>query len=148
MKTKDFLESAKELECYVHHNKAMDDYILQSECLSTVYGSVSNRLRYFSVNHSASDDVADLICEYGMTPVEERVEEKKYYVKLKNDVLAYNMHGSYLNYSEVAEHYLFSNQESTRYYTSQFTQKQLDEMPDEVKAVIPLCEKIEIKETV
>lgn len=146
MKTKEFKRAVKAIGYHVKESGA-EIAITRSETSRKAVAYVVSKAREFEVFQTASEELAKLVVGYGMTPVELREEEKKYYVKLKNDVLARNMHGNYLNLSKSGyprPYYVFSNEEPNKSYVTQFTKNQIEEMPDEVKAVLQLCEKIEV----
>ena len=65
--------------------------------------------------------------EYGRTPIEERKEEKKYYLRLS--IFSYN-EWNYLKLERVTEKYLFGSEEEIEGYQTQFTQKEIEELKE------------------
>ena len=78
------------------------------------------------LDQSKKQEYYKVIFEYLMTPPEEREEEKKYYLK---QIGIENNH-SFLNYdSSICEYSTYDKRES-RTYQTQFTQSEIDEMPE------------------
>ena len=74
------------------------------------------------------NELLDLCVEYAKTPIEERKSEKKYYLRfpIKVDPTV-----SYLNYDENISGYSFNNNRETYCWKTQFTQKEIDELPNQ-----------------
>ena len=78
------------------------------------------------LDQSKKQEYYKVIFEYLMTPPEEREEEKRYYLK---QIGIENNH-SFLNYdSSICEYSTYDKRES-RTYQTQFTQSEIDEMPE------------------
>lgn len=67
-----------------------------------------------------------VIFEYLSTPIEERKEEKKYYLKLKGLERPYNI----LNFNERTQSYRILTDDKYFGYKTQFTQSEIDDMPE------------------
>ena len=79
-----------------------------------------------SLDFSKQQEYYKVIFEYLMTPPEERKEEKRYYLK---QIGIENNH-SFLNYdSSICEYSTYDKRES-RTYQTQFTQSEIDNMPE------------------
>ena len=79
-----------------------------------------------SLDFSKQQEYYKVIFEYLMTPPEEREEEKRYYLK---QIGIENNH-SFLNYdSSICEYSTYDKRESGTYQT-QFTQSEIDELPE------------------
>ena len=79
-----------------------------------------------SLDFSKQQEYYKVIFEYLMTPPEEREEEKRYYLK---QIGIENNH-SFLNYdSSICEYSTYDKKEFGPYQT-QFTQSEIDEMPE------------------
>ena len=70
----------------------------------------------------------DLVVEYAKTPVEEREESKKYYLKLPE---MFDSDLGYVNYEKDDNCYFFSDMFTTDLFQTQFTQEEIDNMPDQ-----------------
>lgn len=78
------------------------------------------------LDYSKKQEYYKVIFEYLMTPIEERQEEKKYYLKQ----IGIENSNSFLNYdSSVCEYSTCSKREFSTYQT-QFTQSEIDELPE------------------
>ena len=90
--------------------------------------------------------LAESLLAYTMTPIEEREEEKKYHVKVNNPILKEGLNEFelyFINYRTPDDYFLSDELEDNEYKT-QFTQKEIDNFPDEVKEILPLCKQIEV----
>lgn len=84
---------------------------------------------YFSetdLTFSEQQEYYKVIFEYLMTPSEEREEEKKYYLKQKG----MEDNHAFLNYNRFDDRYFTKNKKEHGQYITQFTQKEIDEMPE------------------
>ena len=79
-----------------------------------------------SLDFSKQQEYYKVIFEYLMTPPEEREEEKKYYLKLKGFKEPYNT----LNFGERTQNYFISEDDNISGFKNQFTQSEIDEMPE------------------
>lgn len=80
------------------------------------------------LTYSEQQKYYKVIFEYLMTPPEEREdeEEKKYYLKLKGLKEPHNV----LNFKERTQSYHISTDDKFFGYKTQFTQSEIDEMPE------------------
>ena len=83
----------------------------------------------------------DLVVEYARTPIEERKEEKKYYLRLP--IFVYD-NENYLNLERDTGKYLFGSKKNIERYQTQFTQKEIDEMKKRFN--LDSFEHVEVKE--
>ena len=122
MKTSELMKIMKENGCEVVKMETgwFDFYLNDAKC-----GYVpTNCANYFHVNTVCTKVITQAIVEYAYTPLEEREEEKKYYLKSKlkdrdlNELFIVKG-GELYNY----EMYLSPS------VRNQFTQKEIDEMP-------------------
>ena len=146
MKTKDFIEEVRDLGLFVEENKNQNMIWIKNTYEGNHVGEVkTNKIGCRIFDESKRfPGTSKLIYEYGMTPLEEREEEKKYHIKMLNDVVSFNLVGKYLNQSMKSKRYMFSSKDSKRFYNTEFTQKEIDNFPDDVKEVLPLCKQIEV----
>ena len=79
--------------------------------------------QWLEIETNCPDEVAKILFEYHLTPLEEREEEKKYRLKVN-----YN-NFQCLNFHTVLKDYCISNTKETNTYQTQFTQKEIDAMP-------------------
>lgn len=93
-----------------------------------MYVNTKRLNRINSDNLDVPTELFDLCVEYARTPIEEREEEKKYYLKLPFQ--QENLF-DYLNYNNDLKKYRFSNNEESIYYKTQFTQREIDNLPNQ-----------------
>lgn len=150
MKTKTFLEKVRELGFKIEECDLDIDVINGT---SEYLCSVSKTFRFVldtdwtafeGAEEATREDLYKLAVEYAHTPLEEREEEKKYQISLINNVVEYNSRGSYLNLRVDTGQYMMSASKETSEFQTQFTQKEINNFPDDVKEILPLCEKIEV----
>lgn len=150
MKTKIFMKKVRELGFKIEECDLDIDVINGT---SEYVCSVSKTFRFVldtdwtafeGMGESDREDLYKIAVEYASTPLEERVEEKKYQINIINDVVKYNSAGSYLNLKVEQERYIFSSSNETPEYKTQFTQKEINNFPDAVKEILPLCKQIEV----
>lgn len=126
MKTSEFIRIVEELGYEVVDNHV--DYIKvyrDNSSVAVVYKSKVNAL-YTSYHKSVSDDLFDLCVEYAKTPIEEREEPKKYYLKLPHP---YQIESNYLN--NINGNYMFANDIELGLWQTKFTQEEIDNLPNQ-----------------
>lgn len=155
MKTKSFIEKVKELGFEVTEESNL---LFIRDCAFKKPVVSVNKHKCFQIDsrwdHSALDvdilkKLFNYTVEYARTPIKEREEEKKFYVKVKNSILKEIFKSSrnegYLN-NRILHGYFLSDESQDEEFITQFTQREIDNFPDEVKALLPLCEKIEVSD--
>ena len=120
MKTSEFIEKLDK-----HKGKFLIENIFSDDelYLTSIKTNQFNITFYYD---EEPNEIIDIIAEYLNTPVSEREEEKKYYLK---QIGIENNH-SFLNYdSSICEYSTYDKREFGTYQT-QFTQEEIDEMPE------------------
>lgn len=82
-----------------------------------------------------------ILAEYAATPIEEREEEKKYQFRFPGLGKGYN----YLNISEHLGEVILNNSDEGYTYKTSFTQSEIDDFPDDIKRLISVAERIEVR---
>ena len=138
MKTSEFIARVKELGFRVREKKfsvTNEVWLIVCEVEHTKFIGVEKNTRYLiDMNYAnfmfLDDDLKwelfNLAVEYARTPIDERKEEKKYYLRLS--IFGYDDEQSYLNLERDTGKYLFGSKKNTERYQTQFTQKEIDEM--------------------
>lgn len=96
---------------------------------------------YGNLPHSTQSELFKLLTEYAATPVEEREEEQKFYIKfpgIRPDEAYLNLESDY--------EFIVSTNEVTSSHQSQFAQSEIDNFPDDVKKLVSLAEWIPVEE--
>lgn len=86
----------------------------------------------------------NLIDEYVRTPLNERREEKKYYLRLT--ALIKDEDYNYLNYGDEAEEFILGNRIESGDWQTQFTQKEIDEIKENFGVTLSDFEQIPVDE--
>lgn len=147
MKTKEFIEKVKESGFVATTDKYGAIRISRQDgtWLSSVDIEKQFDVSFFEHKH-ITPKIFSLITEYAKTPLEEREEEKKCYVKVNNPILKEGLDETesyFINYRAPDDYFLSDEFEDDEYKT-QFTQKEIYNFPDEVKEILPLCKQIEV----
>ena len=142
MKTKDFIEEARDLGLFVEENKNQNMIWIKTPYEGNHVGEVkTNKIGCRIFDESKRfPGISRLIYEYGMSPVEEREEEKKYRYRLRG----IKEGSGYLNYSTDYLNYHFTNLLEVSGVTTKFTDSEVKNFPDDIKNILMLCEKIEV----
>lgn len=96
---------------------------------------------FWDSSHSPQAELFKLLTEYASTPVEEREEEKKYYLRVVGIVEV----TSYINYHTQHGYCLDTKDQSSAHQTI-FTQPEINNFPDDVKKLVSLAEWIPVEE--
>lgn len=153
MKTKTFIEKVEALDFVGKAEKGMSGLIGFPNKNGEALISVNEDLAYhFTTDYKAfkqlhlrdKKQLANIVWEYASTPLGEREEEKKYHINIINDLVKYSSALNYLNLKVEKERYMFSSSGETPEYKTQFTQKEINNFPDEVREILPLCKQIEV----
>ena len=91
------------------------------------FSTVDIKERFLNLSPSCPRDIAELLFDYYLTPLKEREEEKKYYLKL-NKYFSDN-NGVYVNFNINNKRYDFNNEHELFSVKTQFTKKEIDDMP-------------------
>ena len=81
------------------------------------------------LDQSKKQEYYKVIFEYLMTPIEEREDEKKFYLRQKG-MEDYN---AFLSYERFDDRYFTDNKKEHGQYITQFTQSEIDELPEYYK---------------
>ena len=121
MKTKDLVRKLEKIDgVKIYHQ----DYISLSmnEIKIASVGTIGQWLDIFT---NCPDEVAKLLFEYYLTPLEEREEEKLYYLKMPK---GFNDNNLYVLKNHSSDNY-FTKAYNFEDYKYAFTQKEIDAMP-------------------
>lgn len=146
MKAKEFIKKAKELgySAGTFLDGSMVVYyggdIIVSINEDMPYGMIIN------IKHlkSLTKELFDLCVEYAKTPIEERKEEKKYYLKICGTFYVSNY--AYLNFNIKYGNYMLSDGKQNHRYQTQFTQKEIDEVKEKFNTNLSEFEQIPVEE--
>lgn len=103
---------------------------------------------FHDIPFSKQQEYYKVIFEYLMTPIEERKDKKKYYLKQ----IGLSDFRSFLNYGKSSKTYTVESAEESDIFKTQFTQEEIDEMPEcythpavwkQVPVPVEKCEEID-----
>lgn len=140
MKTKEFIEKVEELGFAV---STVENYyvILNKILVCAEICRTSNRVNLF---HECleKNDLLKICVEYAQTPLTEREEEKKYYLRMKDTFYASAYR--YLNFDIYERAYVLHNNFEHKYYKMKFTQKEIDDIKKQYNTDLKEFEQIEV----
>ena len=124
MKTSEFIKKLDE-----HREKVINvkqEYNLYDELETTI---ITEQFTITYRNNKEPNEIIDIIAEYLMTSVKGRKDKKKYYLRHKG----INEYDNFLNLEYETQSYYVSSNEEFYDYKTQFTQSEIDEMPEYYK---------------
>ena len=148
MKTNEFIKRVEELGYDI---KLRNDYIqiIRDEFVAVVvYINVMYSITFHQIIKNSwnnGDKLFDLIVEYAKTPVDEREEEKKFYLRhrwFKPSPLCKN----YLNYWIGNEEYWLEYKNESEDVKTKFTLKEINEIKEKFNTDLKDFEIIEVEE--
>ena len=148
MKTKEFIKRVKELGYDIEISEEnvfikRDGFIIVRISRISMY--IMRIYTCFKVKHTK--ELFDLCTEYARTPIEEREEEKKYYLqKMRSFYDAdYNEKLAFLNVFN-DKYFVLNNSKQGNCYKSQFTQKEIDKIKEEQHTDLSEFKQIPVEE--
>lgn len=148
MKTKEFIKRVEELGfrvkvCDSQIRILANDFIISVIYIGREY--MINTYKPVSIAFRNEDELFDLIIKYAKTPVEDRKEEKKFYLRhrwLKPSPIYKN----YLNYWIGNDEYWLDYKNESKEIQTQFTLKEIEEIKEKFNTDLADFEMIEVKD--
>ena len=147
MKTKEFIKRVNELGFKAHKTVTQIDIIANGFTLARVYTNrmyVMNAFTFINIEWRNQDKLFDLIVEYVKTPIEDRKEEKKYYLRhmyFKN----WNDR-QYFTFDYIHKCAYVRSKLSTCKAMQQFTEKEIEEIKEKYNTDLKDFELVEVEE--
>lgn len=148
MKTKEFIKKVEELGfgvrfCGMQIRILANDFIISVVYTGQVYGI--NTCKPLSIALKNEDKLFELMVEYVKTPLDERKEEKKFYLRHRwfNSKPIYK---NYLNYWIGTNEYWLDYKNETAEVKTQFTEKEIENIKNYNNTDLKDFKKIEVKE--
>ena len=88
-------------------------------------GLVTNYPGFYRLDYNSKIRLLNLLSKYAKTPIEDREEEEKYYLRQKG-IGSW----SFLNFNITSQEYTVSGKKDDYTYKTQFTQSEIDSMPE------------------
>lgn len=147
MKTKEFIKKVEELGYDIEISEVdvfikYDGYIIARISSTSPY----TMSVYAAFGGRHAKELFDLCAEYARTPIEEREEEKKYYLKLKRENREfYESLSAYLTLRKRDNTFSLDVGVETAGLTAQFTQKEIDEIKEKFNTELSEFEQIPVE---
>lgn len=143
MKTKEFIKKVEELGFETHE----DGSILFIHEKGSPAGLVGLEEMYYMRVKTDSKELFELCVEYTQTPIEEREEEEKFYLKKIRSFYDrnYNEGFNFLNFRKNGNCFCLHSFDETYKYKAQFTQKEIDDIKKKFNTDLEEFEQIEVK---
>ena len=87
-----------------------------------------NNVSYITLSHKDKTELLDLACELAKTPLAEREEEKRYYLRNVSPLLRGSGRGYLAKNKDTLEYYALSLKCSEEYYQTIFTESEIAKM--------------------
>ena len=148
MKTKEFIKRVEELGFGVKVYDSQIRILANDFIISVVYIGreyMINTYKPVSLAFRNEDELFDLIIKYAKTPVEDRKEEKKFYLRhrwLKPRPIDKN----YLNHWIGTNKYWLDYNNETENIQTQFNLKEIDEIKEKINTDLGDFKKTEVEE--
>lgn len=118
-------------------------YLPDADIYTKVTHAFDTKYEYFQLlSESDKERLFDLLVEYARTPIEDREEPQKYYLRFT--ALTKKGFCNYLNYNPKEETIFLDNRTETRIIKTQFTQAEIDEIKEKFKVTLWDFEQIPI----
>lgn len=150
MTTKEFITKVECLGYYVEEH--IDIIYIQKDVPGNTIASVS-KTKEFTFEAKVDDckyfyiqtmhELLYCIGAYTNTPIKEREELAKYYLRLKGTEIPSLTNAVYLNFKRRSGYYFSSNRENTKEYKATFTQKEIDKLP---RRLVKSFDKVEVED--
>lgn len=152
MKTKEFIKRVDILGFKIYKNNYCDGtkyFVIQNSFDVTMCYVTINKLFEMDIRFSEymSETLVDLIVEYAKTPVEDREEEKKFYLRHRYFRIAGGGSGfftienasglSFLKYKTNLDH-----------YSQKFTEKEIEELKEKLNTNLDGFEMVEVEDEI
>lgn len=148
MKTKEFIKKVKELGFEIIRAGSHIDIMFNDFIVAGVYTDQMYVMTFYSHEKlllTNVDKLFDLLVEYAKTPVDERKEDKKFYLRhrwFKPSPIYKN----YLNYWIGNDEYWLDYKNESKEIQTQFTLKEIDEIKEKFNTDLGDFKRSEVKE--
>lgn len=148
MKTKEFIKRVEELGFEVHKGITLIDIVSEGIAIARVY---TERMHYINcfcfvdIEWENQDKLFNLIVEYARTPIKDREEEKKFYLRhrwMKQETIF----KKYLNYLIDKDEYRLDTKTKNEFINTQFTLKEIEEIKEKFDTDLADFELVEVEE--
>lgn len=148
MKTKELIERVKELGFEIIRAGSHIDIMFNDFIVAGVYTDQMHVMTFYSHEKlllTNVDKLFNLLVEYAKTPINEREEEKKFYLRHRY-FRFYNGSSKYLGMDLVKYELDLCSKITYRWVKNQFTEKEVDEIKEKFNTDLGDFKKIEVEE--
>ena len=129
MEEKEFFEETPDI--YTLSDDEGNEFTLAHVSKKEVGVLATDFPNFYGLEHDRKLRLLDLLIEYANTPIEDRKEEEKYYYSLKGfDTLV----DKYLTHGKISHSFYLVSQYEKEDYNTQFTDKEFEALPDDIKS--------------
>lgn len=132
-----FLQCTKDIEIYYENHQ-----VAYVSWYRRFYGGTTCWFRDH-LPKELQEKLFDLLFEYARTPLEDREEPQKFYLKFK---LKTNYSGDYLNLNRTFDWFEISTKSNSDKFQTRFTQKEIDEIKEKFGVTLSDFEQIPVEE--
>lgn len=147
MKTKEFIKRVEELGFWVKVNDSQIRILANDFIISVIYIGreyMINTYKPVSIAFRNEDELFDLIIKYAKTPVEDRKEEKKFYLRHMYFKNWNDRH--YFTFDYIHKCAYVRSKLSTCKAMQQFTEKEIEEIKEKFNTDLSDFELVEVEE--
>lgn len=148
MKTKEFIKRVDELGFKAHKIVTQIDIIANGLIIAKVYTNriySINAFNFINIEWKNQDKLFDIIVEYAKTPIEDREEEKKFWIQHKY-LVSKASNPVYMVRNKLKDVYRLINcKVDNPTYQAQFTLKEIEEIKKKLNTDLKDFELVEVK---
>lgn len=150
MKTKEFIRRVEELGYFINEYveyceiKDVNNNLIAVINKTTFLQLDTDYYLWDKLNEIDKKELFDLLIEYAKTPIEDREEEKKYY--LRHKWLTSDNDFNYLNLYTNKNRYIIESNGNFNTFKTQFTQAEIDEIKERFNTNLEDFEIVEVEE--
>lgn len=149
MKTKEFIKRVKELGYKITENSAYIFVDKKWETLAIISKEKQYKIEIFNIlGEACADELYNICFEYARTPIDERGEEKKFYLQKMKSFYdnIYNERGAFLNLDIPKNVFRTSTMNENYVFKTKFTQKEIDKIKEEQHTDLSEFKQIPVEE--
>ncbi|MDU2574771.1 MAG: hypothetical protein E7C94_02455 [Finegoldia magna] len=150
MKTKEFAKKVKDLGYKIvegrFDNGANYFKIIRPDGITDSYVAIDKFLEMSVYSNLVNEELFDLVVEYAKTPIKDREEEKRYYLKHRYLQSSFTNLNDFLSYSASDNKLALSNGINFPKYKTHFTLKEIEEIKEKFDTDLSDYELVKVEE--
>lgn len=148
MKTKEFIKRVEKLGYKIIETSLYIFVDKNGAALAMISKEEQYKIETFNIlGEACADELFSICFEYARTPIDERGEEEKFYLKKIRSFYDrnYNEGFDFLNFRKNGNCFCLHSFDETYKYKTQFTQREIDKIKEEQHTDLSEFEQIEVK---